>query len=138
MIRKGVSLFLALAALVAAAAIGFGAGSSTPETATASGASASAKHGRVVRTGRINDTDTSQDGVFNLAYGHAGCERGERLVTGGVQLKERDALFGGPSRVQVIESSPVPKKSRQWFVTLSSDLGGKARALFRVVVVCER
>jgi hypothetical protein len=88
-----------------------------------------------LRFGRIVDTDTTAgDGVFNYARGHANCRRGERLISGGLRLRNSGGVLTGQN-VSTIESGPVPK-FRQWFVTLNSDLGGAARKDFVVFAYC--
>jgi len=89
-----------------------------------------------LRSGKIIDADTTAgDGSFNYAYGHAQCKRGERLISGGVRLRSGiGSIFPG-QHVSLVESGPVPK-FRQWFVTLSSDLGGAARKDFVVFAYC--
>jgi hypothetical protein len=88
-----------------------------------------------LRSGKIVDRDTTPgDGSFNLASGHADCKRGERLISGGLRLRNSGGVFPG-QHVSMVESGPVPKQ-RQWFVTLNSDLGGAARKDFVVFAYC--
>lgn len=89
-----------------------------------------------LRAGKIVDFDTTAgDGVFNLASGHAQCRRGERLISGGLRLRKSGVVLSGPQRVSVVDSGPLPSK-REWFVTMSSDLGGAARQDFVVFAYC--
>lgn len=89
-----------------------------------------------LRGGKIIDRDsTAHDGVFNEAFGHARCNRGERLISGGLRLR---ALAGGVfpgQNVSMVESGPVPK-FREWTVRMNSDLGGLARKDFVVFAYC--
>lgn len=90
-----------------------------------------------LRAGRVVDMDnTAGDGSFNLASGHAQCRRGERLISGGVRLRDSAGVFPG-QHASLVDSGPVPAK-RQWFVTLNSDLGGGARRDFVVFAYCLR
>jgi hypothetical protein len=97
-------------------------------------------HKRVVRFGRVNDSDNVYgDGVFNPATGEAFCKGNEQVVTGGKQIISTAGLFGGPARTADGESAPdLRKPGRGWKVGFGSDLGGLARKDFRVIVVCER
>ena len=96
------------------------------------------KHRRVVRTGKIIDTDTTYgDNVFQVASGKAFCKHNEQVVTGGLRIVKLSGLFGGPSRTSGGESAPILKRPAGWSVAFGSDLGGLARTDFRVVV-CER
>lgn len=89
-----------------------------------------------LRAGKIIDRDTTaHDGVFNEAFGHAQCKRGERLISGGLRLR---SLSGGVlpgQNISMVESGPVPKL-REWTVTMNSDLGGLARKDFVVFAYC--
>ena len=97
------------------------------------------RQGRVVRTGRIVDTDTTYgDGVFQIATGKAFCKRNEQVVSGGLRIVNVSGLFGGPARTMPGESAPILKRPAGWSVAFGSDLGGQARRIFRVVVVCAR
>ena len=88
-----------------------------------------------LRSGKIVDTDTTAgDGSFNYASGHAACKKGERLISGGIRLRNSGGVFPG-NHVSVVDDGPVPK-FRQWFVTLNSDLGGAARKDFVVFAYC--
>jgi hypothetical protein len=97
-------------------------------------------HKRVVRFGRVNDSDNVYgDGVFNPATGEAFCKGNEQVVTGGKQIISTAGLFGGPARTADGESAPdLRKPGRGWKVGFGSDLGGLARKDFRVIVVCDR
>jgi hypothetical protein len=96
-------------------------------------------HKRTVRTGRIVDTDTTYgDGVFQVATGRALCRHGEKVVNGGLQIVSTQGLFGGPPRIEGVESAPYMKSPGGWSVAFGSDLGGLARHDLRVVVTCER
>jgi hypothetical protein len=89
-----------------------------------------------LRAGKVVDTDTTaHDGVFNRAYGHAQCRRGERLISGGLRLRSGPGSVFPGHNVSMVESGPVPK-FRQWFVSLNSDLGGAARQDFVVFAYC--
>lgn len=89
-----------------------------------------------LRFGKLVDRDTTAfDGVFNFATGHATCKKGERVISGGIRQKAGGA--GVISHIWTVESGPVPAK-RGWYVSMSSDLGGAARADFLVVANCER
>lgn len=88
-----------------------------------------------LRFGKLVDRDTTAfDGVYNFATGHATCQKGERVISGGIRQKAGGA--GVINSVRAVESSPVPAK-RGWYVSMSSDLGGAARADFLVVANCE-
>jgi hypothetical protein len=91
-----------------------------------------------LRAGKIVDRDTTaHDGVFNEAFGHARCKRGERLISGGLRLR---GLSGGVlpgQNVSMVESGPIPKL-REWAVRMNSDLGGLARKDFVVFAYCRR
>lgn len=145
--RKGLQVVVLTGALIcAAAAASFAtagqapSGSPTCQVAKCSKATASrVRHKRTVRYGRIVDTDpVENDNQFQPASGRAFCKRGERVVTGGKQIISTAGLFGGPSRVSDGESAPITKRKSGWSVAFGSDLGGGARQVFRVVVVCER
>jgi hypothetical protein len=91
--------------------------------------------GLKLRSGQISDRDTTAgDGVFNFAVGHAQCKAGEKLVSGGVRLRETGGVFPG-HHASIVDSAPVPKQ-REWAVTLNSDLGGAARTDFVVFAYC--
>jgi hypothetical protein len=107
--------------------------------ASALSAAQGAGHPRQVeRGGKVIDTDTTAgDGVFNIAYGHASCRRGEKVVRGGADIRTTSGLFGGPVRAAVIASRPAPKQ-RGWYAAWNSDLGGKGRAVLVVKVVCAK
>ena len=102
-------------------------------------ATQSARRGRVLRTGRIVDTDTTYgDNVFQTASGKAYCKRGEKVITGGLRIVNVSGLFGGPARTMPGEDGPDLTRPAGWSVVFGSDLGGLARRNFRVVVVCQR
>lgn len=87
-----------------------------------------------LRWGKVRDFDTTaSDGQYDIASGHAQCRRGERLISGGVRT--RNSPEAGPLKVAMVDSGPVTRK-RQWFVTMNSDLGGKARRDFIVFAYC--
>jgi hypothetical protein len=87
-----------------------------------------------LRSGKVIDRDTTAgDGVFNPAFGHAECKRGEQLISGGVRA--RNLPPSGSLRIALRDSGPVPKK-RQWFASWQSDEGGQARANFVVFAYC--
>ena len=135
MIVALIALFIALGG--SALAYGSRDGSAHPEGATLD--LGRIGHGKfTLRSGKIVDADTTaDDGSFNYATGHAQCKRGERLISGGVRLRSGiGSIFPG-QHVSLVESGPVPK-FRQWFVTLSSDLGGAARKDFVVFAYCLR
>jgi len=100
-------------------------------------ATSSAKRGKLsLRFGKLVDRDTTPlDGSFNFATGHATCNRGERVISGGIRQIAGGA--GAISRIWTVESGPVPAK-RGWYVSMNSDLGGAARSDFVVVANCER
>jgi hypothetical protein len=89
-----------------------------------------------LRFGKLVDRDTTPfDGSFFFATGHAICEKGERVISGGIRQ-----IGGGAAMIQhiwTVESGPVPSK-RGWYVSMNSDLGGAARRDFLVVANCER
>ncbi len=97
---------------------------------------ASSRGKLTLRFGKIIDRDTTPfDGSPNPATGHAICDKGERVISGGIRQ-----VGGGAGMIQFIwtvESGPVPSK-RGWYVSMNSDLGGAARKDFLVVVNCER
>jgi hypothetical protein len=89
-----------------------------------------------LRFGKLVDRDGTQfDGSFAEAFGHATCNKGERVISGGV----RQIAGGGGviSHIWTVESEPIPKK-RGWYVSMNSDLGGAARKDFLAVATCER
>jgi hypothetical protein len=133
MIVALVSLFVALGGTAAAFTLGR---NSVHSVNIAPGAVRASDLGKLtLRTGKIVDGDTTaDDGAFNLARGHADCKRGERLISGGLRLRNSGGVFPG-QHVSMVESGPVPKQ-RQWFVTLNSDLGGAARKDFVVFAYC--
>jgi hypothetical protein len=89
-----------------------------------------------LRFGKLVDRDGTQfDGSFAEAFGHATCDKGERIISGGVRQIAGGA--GVISHIWTVESGPIPKK-RGWYVSMNSDLGGSARSDFVVVVNCER
>jgi hypothetical protein len=89
-----------------------------------------------LRSGKIVDTDTTaHDGLFNEAFGHARCKRGERLISGGLRLRSGSGGVLPGQNVSMVESGPVPKL-REWKVTMNSDLGGLARKDFVVFAYC--
>jgi hypothetical protein len=89
-----------------------------------------------LRFGKLVDRDTTPfDGTRNIAFGHAICAKGERVISGGIRQKAGGA--GVVPHISTVESGPVPNK-RGWYVSMSSDLGGAARQDFLVVVNCER
>lgn len=89
-----------------------------------------------LRFGKLIDRDTTPfDGSFNPATGHAICDKGERVISGGIRQ-----IGGGAGMIQhiwTVESGPIPSK-RGWYVSMNSDLGGAARKDFLVVANCER
>lgn len=92
----------------------------------------------VVRTGKIIDRDTTgHDGIFNEAFGHARCKRGERLISGGLRLRSGGGGILPGQNASMVESGPVPKL-REWTVLMNSDLGGFARKDFVVIAYCRR
>ncbi len=126
-----IALFVALGGT--AYGLGRDAGRSQAPSAAASRA---AGFGRLrLRAGKIIDTDTTaDDGNFNVAFGHATCKRGERLISGG--LRQRAGSPGLVAQhIWMVESGPVPKL-RQWTVRMNSDLGGAAREDFVVFAYC--
>jgi hypothetical protein len=125
------ALFIALGG----SALGYGLGrESAGKTASAS----TRHHARyTLRAGKIIDTDTTaHDGLFNEAFGHAQCKRGERLISGGLRLRSGPGSVFPGQNVSMVESGPVPK-FRQWFVSFNSDLGGAARKDFVVFAYCQ-
>jgi len=103
-------------------------------SATQSGAGPNPKY-RLL-SGKIVDTDTTaHDGLFNEAFGHARCKRGERLISGGLRLRSGSGGVLPGQNVSMVESGPVPKL-REWAVTMNSDLGGLARKDFAVFAYC--
>ncbi|MFL5900076.1 MAG: hypothetical protein ACJ75S_02610 [Solirubrobacterales bacterium] len=89
-----------------------------------------------LRSGKIVDRDTTaHDGLFNEAFGHARCKRGERLISGGLRLRSGSGGVLPGQNVSMVESGPVPKL-REWKVTINSDLGGIARKDFIVFAYC--
>lgn len=89
-----------------------------------------------LRAGKIVDRDTTaHDGVFNEAFGHAQCKRGERLISGGLRLRSFSGGVLPGQNVSMVESGPIPKL-REWKVTMNSDLGGLARKDFVVFAYC--
>jgi hypothetical protein len=89
-----------------------------------------------LRAGKIVDRDTTaHDGLFNEAFGHARCKRGERLISGGLRLRSGSGGVLPGQNVSMVESGPVPKL-REWAVTMNSDLGGLARKDFAVFAYC--
>lgn len=106
--------------------------------ANSNDASASARHHAKyrLRAGKIVDRDTTaHDGNFNDAFGHARCRKGERLISGGLRLRNTSGGVIPGNNVSMVESGPVPKQ-REWAVTLNSDLGGAARKDFVVFAYC--
>lgn len=88
-----------------------------------------------LRFGKIIDKDTTPfDGNSFYAVGHAICNKGERVISGGV--RQHHGGFVG-QHIWMVESGPVPNK-RGWYVSMNSDLGGAAREDFVVVANCER
>lgn len=88
-----------------------------------------------LRFGKIIDKDTTPfDGSSFYAFGHAICNKGERVISGGI--RQRHGGYVG-QHIWMVESGPVPSK-RGWYVSMNSDLGGAAREDFVVVVNCER
>jgi serine/threonine protein kinase len=85
------------------------------------------EHDNLVRY--VDRDTTAHDGLFNEAFGHARCKRGERLISGG-----SGGVLPGQN-VSMVESGPVPKL-REWKVTMNSDLGGLARKDFVVFAYC--
>jgi hypothetical protein len=85
--------------------------------------------------GKIIDKDTTAfDGSFFYAIGHAVCDKGERVISGGLrQIAGNAGLVG--QHIWMVESGPFPSK-REWLVKMSSDLGGAARDDFVAVVSC--
>lgn len=105
-----------------------------------SGSSVTDRAGRrgalTLRFGKLVDRDTTPfDGSFFFATGHATCNKGERVISGGIRQIAGGA--GVISHIWTVESGPVPKK-RGWYVSMNSDLGGSARNDFLVVANCER
>lgn len=87
-----------------------------------------------LRFGKLIDRDTTpSDGSFFYATGHAICEKGERVISGGV--RQHHGGYVG-QHIWMVESGPVPNK-RGWYVQMNSDLGGAAREDFLVVATCE-
>jgi hypothetical protein len=96
---------------------------------------ASSRGKLTLRFGKIIDKDgTPFDGSPFFAIGHAICDKGERVISGGV--RQRHGGFVG-QHIWIVESGPIPSK-RGWYVQMSSDLGGAAREDFLVVANCER
>jgi hypothetical protein len=103
-------------------------------SATQSGAGHNPKYR--LRSGKIVDRDTTaHDGLFNEAFGHARCKRGERLISGGLRLRSGSGGVLPGQNASMVESGPVPKL-REWTVTMNSDLGGLARKDFVVFAYC--
>jgi hypothetical protein len=89
-----------------------------------------------LRAGKIVDRDTTAHAsLFNEAFGHARCKRGERLISGGLRLRSGSGGVLPGQNVSMVESGPVPKL-REWKVTMNSDLGGFARKDFVVFAYC--
>lgn len=87
-----------------------------------------------LRFGKIIDKDTTPfDGSAFYAIGHAICNKGERVISGGV--RQRHGGYVG-QHIWMVESGPIPSK-RGWYVSMNSDLGGAAREDFVVVANCE-
>lgn len=89
-----------------------------------------------VRFGKLIDSDSTRfDGSSSYAIGHAICNKGERVISGGVRQ-----IAGGAGmipHISLVESGPIPKK-RGWYISMNSDLGGAARKDFLAVANCER
>jgi len=99
---------------------------------------ASSRGKLTLRFGKIVDKDTTPfDGSFNFAIGHATCEKGERVISGGVRQIHNSTVWGDGRYIWMVESGPVPKR-RGWYVQMNSDLGGAGRKDFLVVANCER
>lgn len=89
-----------------------------------------------LRFGKLIDRDTTPfDGSFFIATGHAICNKGERVISGGVRQTGGSAT--NIQHIWLVETGPVPNK-RGWYVSMNSDLGGAARKNFLVVANCER
>ncbi len=89
-----------------------------------------------VRFGKLIDSDsTAFDGSSSYAIGHAICNKGERVISGGVRQVAGGA--GMIPHISLVESGPIPKK-RGWYISMNSDLGGSARKDFLAVANCER
>lgn len=87
-----------------------------------------------LRPGKLRDFDqTAGDGEFHFAGGRARCKRGEQLISGG--LRARNLPQQGPIRSAMVDSAPITK-SREWSVSMYSDLGGDARRQFTVFAYC--
>jgi hypothetical protein len=123
---------IALFAALGGTAFAFSNNSGIPPTADRAGG-----RGKLtLRFGKLVDTDSAQfDGSFNYAAGHATCNKGERVISGGVRQAAGGA--GVISHIWTVESGPIPKK-RGWYISMNSDLGGAARKDFLVVATCER
>ena len=138
--RPSASMAVALLALfvsLGGTAIAYGLGRDSVHSENiAPGAITAGALGKLnLRLGKIHDYDTTaDDGIFNVASGHAQCRRGERLISGGLRLRKVGGGFPG-QHVSMVDSGPVPKL-RQWYVTLNSDLGGAARQDFVVFAYC--
>lgn len=89
-----------------------------------------------LRFGKLIDSDSTPfDGSSSYAIGHAICNKGERVISGGVRQ-----IAGGAGmipHISLVESGPIPKK-RGWYISMNSDLGGAARKDFLAVANCER
>ncbi len=89
-----------------------------------------------LRFGKLIDSDSTPfDGSSSYAIGHAICNKGERVISGGVRQVAGGA--GMIPHISLVESGPIPKK-RGWYVSMNSDLGGAARKDFLAVATCER
>jgi hypothetical protein len=132
MLAALLTLFVALGG----SALAYGGRDGSAESSSAANAARASHHAKYrLRVGKLIDTDTTaHDGVFNFARGHAQCKRGERLISGGLRLRSGSESFVN-QHAMMVESGPVPK-FRQWFVTISSDLGGAARKDFSVLAYC--
>ncbi|HET7444526.1 MAG TPA: hypothetical protein VFJ57_07705 [Solirubrobacterales bacterium] len=91
-----------------------------------------------LRFGKLIDRDTTPfDGTFNAATGHAICDKGERVISGGVRQIHNSTVWGDGKYIWMVESQPMLSK-RGWYVQMNSDLGGAARKDFLAVANCER
>jgi hypothetical protein len=129
MVVASIALFLALGGTT----LGYGIGHDSSGSEARRGSKAQPRY--VLRSGHIVDTDSSaHDGQFNPASGAARCHHGERLISGGVRLRDSSGVLPGQS-ASMLDSAPMPR-GRKWIVTLNSDLGGGARSAFVVFAYC--
>lgn len=133
MLRPSPSMVIAMIALF----ISLGGSAVAVSRSSDQSADRAATRGKLtLRFGKLIDRDTTPfDGSFFFATGHAICDKGERVISGGIRQ-----VGGGAGMIQhiwTVESGPVPSK-RGWYVSMNSDLGGAARKDFLVVANCER